>query len=331
MSIQFQCRIELPYIIRLHEAKDYERYFSFPEFEKFHLRLLFNDTNYEEVYNDKYEYDICKFIQIEVISNKYNYKDYKVNMITVQHKGGSEKIDTEESVSDVPYDVARELMSEISIRLNQILYYIRENTKMFWIEDIPINRINKMVGIFSSFYFYAPTYKLDRDMRKFITFTDTYIDQVVSEKINDNFFEEFEVREKNKYTISFHFMDKAQSALYDSKFKDVIIFASIAQESFITKFIKDNSNKKDIVFNRLNNSGGRLMDLKYNVILKYLKNYSLQEINAEYWNSIDSVYQLRNKIMHNGELKDESELSFEKLDKDLSNIRKSFDKILELK
>lgn len=329
MSIKFQCRIELPYMIRLNEAKDYERDFNFPEFEKFHLRLLFNDFNYENIYNDKYDEDVCKFIQIEVISKNYNYKDYTVKKITVQTNG--EKKECEEGVADVPFDVARELMSEISIRLNRILHFIRENTKMFWIEEIPINRINKMVGVFSSFYFYAPTYELNRNMRYDITFLDTYIDHVESERINDNFFENYNV-EENKYTTSIQFLDKAQSALYDSRFKDVIIFASIAQESFITKFIKDISNEGDVVFDRLNNIRGGLMDLKYNVILKYLKNYSLQEINPEYWNSIDSVYRLRNKIMHYGELKlkEESKLSFERLDKDLSNIRKAFDKILEL-
>ncbi|MFJ3389737.1 hypothetical protein [Lysinibacillus sp. NPDC086135] len=329
MSIKFQCRVELPYSIRLNDAKDYEKDFYFPEFEKFHLRLLFNDINYQSIYNDKYENDVCRFIQIEVISKNYNYKDYKVNKITKIID--EEKIGCEESVTGVPDDVARKIMSEISIRLNSILRFIRENTKMFWLEDIPINRINKMVGIFSSYYFYAPTYELGRNMRHNFTFLDTYIDHAESEKIDDNSFENFSV-EENKYTTSFQFLDKAQSALYDSKFKDVIIFASIAQESFITKFIEDISNEGDVVFDRLNNIRGGLMDLKYNVILKYLKNYSLQENNLEYWNSIYSVYQLRNKIMHYGELKlkDESKLSFEKLDKDLSNIRKAFDKILEL-
>ncbi|MDD1504745.1 hypothetical protein PVA17_18540 [Lysinibacillus sp. CNPSo 3705] len=327
MSIKFQCRIELPYIIRLNEAKDYEKDFYFPEFEKFHLRLLFNDIDYYNIYNDKYEESVCKFILIEVISKNYNYKDYRVNKITKKIEG--EQIECEESVADVPDDVAREIMSEISIRLNHVLRFIRENTKMFWIEEIPINRINKMVGIFSSFYFYAPTYELDRNMRYNITFLDTYIDQVESEKVDDNFFENFNV-EENEYTISFQFLDKAQSALYDSKFKDVIIFASIAQESFISKFIEDISIEGDIVFDKLNSIFSKLMDLKYNVILKCLKSRSLKEINSEYWNSINSVYKLRNDIMHTGVLKDESKLSFEKLDKDLSNIRKAFNEILAL-
>lgn len=327
MSIKFQCRFELPYLIRLNEAKDYEKDFYFPEFEKFHLRLLFNDINYKNIYNSNYEENVCKFILIEVISKNYNYKDYKVNKITKIIEG--EKIECEESVTDVPYEVTREIMSEISIRLNRILRFIRENTRMFWIEEIPINRTNKMVGIFSSFNFYAPTYELDRKMRYYTTFLDTYIDHVESEKIDDNFFENFNV-EDNKYTTSFQFLDKAQLALYDSRLKDAIIFASIAQESFITKLIEDNAIEGDVVFDRLNNIYSKLMDLKYNVILKYLKSRSLREINFEYWNSIDSVYKLRNQIMHSGVLKDESKLSFEKLDKDLNNIRKAFNEILAL-
>lgn len=118
------------------------------------------------------------------------------------------------------------------------------------------------------------------------------------------------------------------------KINESIIFAAIAEESFISKFIEDNSPEADIVQNRLKKINGELMDLKYNIILKYLKGKSLKEINEDYWNTISSIYKLRNAIMHSGEINEKalsdstfSNVNFTTLQKAFKKIEKASEEI----
>ncbi|MDZ4427790.1 hypothetical protein ORL82_26375, partial [Bacillus cereus] len=69
MCIKMQCRLRLPYIIRLKEAKDYEKEFKFPEFPFFKITLLFNDKEYKDIYVEDYDEKSCQFMQLEVISD----------------------------------------------------------------------------------------------------------------------------------------------------------------------------------------------------------------------------------------------------------------------
>lgn len=59
MGIKIQCRLKLPYIIRLKEEKDYEKEFRFTEFPYFKLTLLFNDPSYEAIYLEDYDQKSC--------------------------------------------------------------------------------------------------------------------------------------------------------------------------------------------------------------------------------------------------------------------------------
>lgn len=338
MSIKIQCRLRLPYIIRLKEEKDYEREFSFTEFEFFKMTLLFNDPSYEDIYLAEFDRKSCQFIQLEVISSKYNYQDYKVNKVKKIISGKT--IHEEFDVEKVPETVEFEIMRDISPKVNQIIKFIREKSSMFWLENISINPTSNMLGVFTAYYFYAPTARIDRVMKRTITTVDNYMESdsgVGGSKIFDHFFDNFETFEEDKYSISYQFLDKAKSSLYDLKINEAIVFAAIAQESFISKYIEDNSPSSDIVFDKLNEINGHLMDLKYNIILKHLKGKSLKEINEGFWNTISGIYKLRNGIMHSGEIKPThlsesgfANLNFKTLRNALNRIEKVFKEIKKL-
>ncbi|MFF0828700.1 hypothetical protein ACFYU8_18155 [Brevibacillus sp. NPDC003359] len=332
MSIKMQCRIKLPYVIRLKEPKDYEEMFSFPEFELFKLTLLFNDVKYESIYNDDHAIESCKNIQIEVITPDYDYKKYSVGTIIIN----SEEV--EYNVDDVPDQVEVDIMCKIALRLNEILDYIKESTKMFWITDIPINPVSEMIGEFTSFYFYAPTANPRREMTYQITTMDNYMEsgvgKIASGKVYDNLLPGFHQFQPDNYRLSIQFIEKALHGLYSGSFYDAIIFAAIAQESFITKYIDDNANREDIIFKKLNEINGHLMDLKYNVMLKYIKGKSLIEIDPALYSAVLSVYKLRNSIMHTGKITNENlqeagipSLDFEQVNRLIKSVNKAIDKI----
>lgn len=241
---------------------------------------------------------------------------------------------------NVPEQVEMAIMKEISPRVNQIIKFIREKSKMFWLEDVSINPTSDMLGVFTMYYFYAPTAKLDKYMKHSITTIDNYMESdsgVGGSKIYDSFFDDFETFVKSKYSTSFQFLDKAKASLYDLRIYEAIIFAAIAEESFITKYIEDNAPQNDIIFNKLNEINGNLMDLKYNVIFKYLKGKSLIEINQSYWNAVLGIYKLRNFIMHTGEISSEqiqkagfTDIKFATIERTLKSIEKAFLEIEKL-
>ena len=340
MSIKIQCRVGLPYIIRLKDAKDYEREFNFSEFSFFKMTLLFNDAEYESIYSENYDKKSCQFMQIEAISDKYHYQNYKVNKIMKKLVGETTFQEYEHDVEDVPEEVEMDIMKDISPRINEIIDYIKEKSGMFWLSPISINPTSDMLGIFTDYFFYAPNAKIDREMRKTITTIDNYMEAgsgVSANKIYDKFFDDYEDFEKDKYRISHQFLEKAKTALYESKINEAIIYGAIAQESFISKYIEDNAPESDIIYKKLHGINGHLMDLKYNVILKYLKNKSLKEINQSYWNTIQNLYKLRNALMHSGEITPEflekngfASLNFNEIKKALKNVENAFKEIKKL-
>lgn len=302
------------------------------------MTLLFNDPDYENIYLDDFEENSCQFIQLEIITSKFNYNDYNVNKRTkIVDKN---KITEDYDVDEVPEAVEFEIMQDIAPRVNEIIKYIREKSKMFWLDNISINPTSKMLGVFTDYYFYAPDAVLDKCMKRTITTIDNYMESdsgVGGSKIYDSFFDEFDTYEEDKYSISYQFMDKAKSALYDLRINEAIIFAAIAQESFITKYIEDNSPVSDIVLDKLNEINGQLMDLKFNVILKHIKGKSLRELNDSSWNTILGVYKLRNGIMHSGKVTDDQlsasgfpNLEFETIKSALKRIEKAFELIIHL-
>ncbi|CCF16472.1 hypothetical protein BLGI_4441 [Brevibacillus laterosporus GI-9] len=332
MSIKMQCRIKLPYILRLKEPKDYEEFFSFPEFDFFKLTLLFNDIEYESIYIDDHAMESCKYLQIEVISPDYDYQKYRVMTI----KRNSE--DVEYNVDDVPEQVEVDIMRKIALRLNEILDYIKESTKMFWITEIPINPVSDMIGEFTSYYFFAPTATPRREMTYQITTVDNYMEsgvgKIASGKVYDNLLPEFHQFQPDNYRLSIQFVEKALHGLYSGRFYDAIIFAAIAQESFITKYIEDNAIQEDIIYKKLNEINGHLMDLKYNVLLKYIKGKSLVEIDPALYSAVLSVYKLRNSIMHTGKITNDNlqeagipRLDFEQVNRLIKSVNKAIDKI----
>lgn len=136
MSIKIQCRLRLPYIIRLKEEKDYEREFNFPEFEFFKMTLLFNDPSYEYIYLGDFDKRSCQFILIEVITNKFDYKNYRVEQ--VKKFVDSKTVVEDYFVENVPEPVKLEIMKDITPRVNEIIRFVRGKSKMFWVGDIQL-------------------------------------------------------------------------------------------------------------------------------------------------------------------------------------------------
>lgn len=338
MSIKIQCRLRLPYIIRLKEAKDYTKEFTFPEFSFFKITFLFNDEEYEDIYEDDYNAESCLFVQLEIVSEDYNYQDYTVETIKRSVSGVVGYF--ENTVDDVPEEVEEALMQAIAPRFNEIIDFIREKSGMFWLQHIPINPDSKMIGIRTDYFFYAPNAIVPREMKYVITTIDNYMEpgsKVGRGKIYDTIFNDYETREENQYIVSDQFLAKAKTALRESKLYDSIIFAAVAQESFISKYIEDNAKESDIVYKKLTSLNGQLMELKYNVILKYIKGKSLPEINQSYYDTIRGIYQLRNAIMHSGVITEEnigatpfSKVDFSLIEKALRTIEKAFAEIKKL-
>lgn len=82
------------------------------------------------------------------------------------------------------------------------------------------------------------------------------------------------------------------------------------------------------------------MDQYYNVLLKYLKGKSLQELNNSAFTYIKRMYTLRNAIMHKGTIDEVTlkkaglshlnSLNFEECKKIIDNVKRSFSLISNL-
>lgn len=333
MSIKFQCRLRLPYIIRLREAKDYEFEFEFTDFSLFKLTLLFNDSLNAAIFLENYEEKSCQFIQLEVITNEFDYQDYDVRYITIKRAGMLSRV--EHAVKNVPEEVQTAIMKKISPRVNQIIKFIREKSTMFWLEDISINPTSNKLELFTTYYFYAPTAILDKNMNFSLTLTDNFMESrsnVDCSKVFDDFFDDFKIYKKSKYSISYQFLDRAKSSLHASRIYEAIIFAAIAEESFITKYINDHVQSNDPKIEKIYESKNTLMHKKYNLILKHLKGKSLEEINIDCWKHVTYIYKLRNNIMHTGEISSNNslKLGFKELEISLNSIEKAFIEIERL-
>ena len=108
-------------------------------------------------------------------------------------------------------------------------------------------------------------------------------------------------------------------------------------EAFIKKYIYSKASKEDIVFEKLSSINYKYIDLYYNVLLKYLKGKSLKELNQECYNSLISMYELRNSIIHYGYIKKKAlerakldNVNFNICEKTLKNIKTTFEIIKEL-
>ncbi|MFC4387741.1 hypothetical protein ACFOZ1_07925 [Gracilibacillus marinus] len=336
MAIKVITRIRLPYVIRMETVKKMTVKLS-PTDDLPELQITFYPNLKDETYyNDIYSENTCLYIEVEAISNKLNFEDYK-------------KIKKDSYfVIDVPEEDRKKLFFQLAEEINVYLYKLNTITGMFWVEDLPVNPLSGLLGKNSSFIFLKPTQKIDDGNLELSTYLDDYqetainkkIKQINEEIISRTIHNEIIVGEWNKY------LNKAQVALFESKYEECIINCAIAAEAFIKEVVGENSNARfmwgvgnDIVLDKLINSNGKMVDKYYNVILKYLFKNSLLEVEPELHRNLTNIFTVRNTIMHGSKINSntlkkigfdgETELNFDicyeflkKLYKTVNTVRK---------
>ncbi|MBU3157729.1 hypothetical protein LL037_25635 (plasmid) [Clostridium estertheticum] len=242
----------------------------------------------------------------------------------------------------LPLEEISSIFSSVNKRLEKILNYLRNKSNMFWIEAFPIKPISYCFGNEIEFNFYSPNAKLSSNVKRVIQYTDYYMLSNTFEKINyvnNDTFNDFNANNTEVQTYSLY-LNKAEKSLYERCYEDFIIYCSISVESFIRRYIGKLEPEGDIVFNRISSSTYDYLDQYYNVLLKYLKGKSLKELDEKAFTHLKRMYNLRNSLMHNGDI-DELALkkvglspltyiNFKECKKILDSAKKSFSIINKL-
>lgn len=292
MSIKIEMFIELPYIIKLAEEKDYKFSLDFNDFDMFNLDIIYNDEN-EEIYNESYPAKSSCNLRIEAIYKNIDYSIYeKTSLYSIPDNG-------EYQVS-LPKKQEEEIFNIINKKMEIILSYLRKKTNMFWIERILIERIGFYNDNKIDFNFYSPNTKLIKSVKLVKYYSNDYrlnYSNIID--VNDNIFNDFDSNKKyiEKYEL---YLNKAEKCLYEREYDDFIIYSSIAVESFIRRYVSEIEPDKDIVYKRISSSNYDYLDQYYNVILKYLRGTSLKEKDKTTYMYLKRMYNLRNAIMHKG-------------------------------
>lgn len=325
MGIKAKIFIKLPYIINLEEKKDYKFSFEFDEFDIFNLEIKFNSEEDEDIYEKDYPINSSKNIEIHALYINFNHLEYQV------------KNDGE---IEIPQKQQNYIFNLISKKLTEILNYLKEETNMFWIEDININDSYYNEATKVEFNFYSPDTDLNKCIRKTYSISDYYmINNSIMDisSLNDNIFNEF--IERKEVEIYKNYLRKAQKSLYERDFENFIIYSAISVESYIENYIEKirTESENDIIFTALNNINNNYIHLKYNTLLKYLKGKSLKELKQSNFDFLKRMYTLRNGLMHQGRIDEKvlkkagiDNINFDECSKILNAIQDSFKLINEL-
>ncbi|HAT4250462.1 hypothetical protein [Clostridium perfringens] len=324
MGIKIEMFIKLPYILRLEEEKNYIFNFNFSEFEIFQVEMIFNE------YNDDISESISENIRIEAIYNEFAYDEYEYR----HHTKGK--------IVELPLEKEKFLFQIIDKKLQEIFDFMRNKTKMFWIDNVPIHPISYCYGREIKYGFYSPDTNLVKSIQYTKCITDYYMKSGRMkniEEINENTFNDFNY--KYEYIdIATKYINKAEKALYERNYNDFIIYCGIATEAFIRKYIDSIAPKGDIVFNKISSLNFDYLDQYYNVLLKYLKGKSLKELDVRLYTNLKRMYTLRNAIMHTGTigelalkksgLSHLNDINFKECNNILNSIKRSFELINSL-
>ncbi|KNF07835.1 hypothetical protein CLPU_11c00030 [Gottschalkia purinilytica] len=346
MSIKIELFLELPYIIKLKEDKDYIFSFNFDDFEIYNLKIIHNNYSGDEIYNEKNPENSSSHLQIEAVYKHCNYKNYDIEFKEYTLFNNKDDLDgikvKEEYIVKLPKTEQIKVFNAVNIRLNQILNFLNEKSNMFWIKPIPINPISECIGNGIEFNFYSPECDLSSNFKETIRYNDHYMTDIKFKKVtevNDEFFNSFNVTNEinKKYVI---YLNKARIALFEADYEDFIIYCSISVEAFIRQYICELAPEDDIIYNRLSNLNYDYLDQYYNILLKYLKGKSLKELEPKSYTFLKRMYSLRNAIMHRGHIDNKTlaksglshleKINFEECKKILDHVEKSFILIKEL-
>lgn len=223
-----------------------------------------------------YRENLCNTIEVEAVINNYHHTEYSLEKNSIY--------DTYE-VTD---NDRTEIFKLVKDKLNHFLLYISKASKMFWINDLPINPVSDVIGIRTDFIFVNPGEAISMNSRVWSSIQDNFMVDLYSNSlkpIDQNMLEEY----KDKYIVHFTwntYINKANKAIYTSEYEEFIIYCAIAAESFIKQFVGANplrpSRADDVVLNKLMTVGkSNMVDTYFKVILKYLFGTNLLEMDEK--------------------------------------------------
>jgi hypothetical protein len=303
MSIKAELIVHLPYIIRIKEEENLNFNFDFDKFEMFHIEFIHNEADEDGLFGVPLDESHCCKIRVEVIYKNCDYKKFKVEKKKCLCNG--EPSNEDFYVTHVPKKTTNEIMQCVAIELNHILFYLSYKTHMFWIEPISVNPLSGCLGVATEICFFVPQAKPFQSVRAYFQYSDYYMTKnnlVQTDELCCDTFKSINTECFNEYNFYYEYLNKAKKAIYEAHYADVIIFSSIAVESFIKYFINSIRPEDDIIVNYLAEKDNDYLNLYFNILLKYIKGKSLKEISEKTYTLLKRMYLLRNAIMHSGKL-----------------------------
>ncbi|WP_339180162.1 hypothetical protein [Oceanobacillus sp. FSL W7-1293] len=337
MGLKVLTLIKLPYTLRMKESKEIiAKLKPTNEFSQFNITFYPNSQDYEEYYNPHYPNNSCLFIEIEAVTELYDAGNYKVYDNNDYYH-----------TLEVPEENRKLIFEMLRKKLNSYLQALNEHTKMFWIEDLPMNPLSSTIGKTNQFMFLNANQEVKTSSRFWWKTLDDY--QIELEAIGRSIYsiDESIVNKCDQLRVLGHpwrtHLNKAKVALFESQFNEFIIYCSIASESFIKQLTmpKIYGLENDIILKKLVRTGNnKIVDSYYNVILKYIFGKSLEDVNPNLYKGMNTLYQFRNALMHNGEIskkelkkagyQDEEDLTFSICKNMFESLDETFSTVLEI-
>lgn len=295
--------------------------------------MIHNDGSNEKIYDDRFGENSCKNMRIEAIYKDCDYSKYI--------KKRRLYINKDEFQVELPPEEADKIFNAINKKFEKIISYLRNETNMFWMETIPISRIAYCLGKEIEHYFYSPNTELRKGCKITQTVSNYYMEEDYAEikKVNDDIFEGF-VEKVDHFDISKYYLNKAEKALHEDDYDNFIIYCSISVESFIKIYIGKLEPTDDSIYKKLSKNRHNYIKKYYNILLKYLKGKSLNELDKAAYQHLTRMYRLRNSIMHKGIIDKAAlkksglsyleHINYKECEKILHNVKKSFCLIKEL-
>lgn len=330
MGIKLRMYIELPYAIQLDSKKNYSFDFNFTKFEAFSIEFICNIDGTEEGYNPNFSEDFCLRMKIIAVFKELEYNNYPCERIPYADTSINEYL------VELPKRETKLVFSEVNKAMSKIFSYVRKRTGMFWVDNIPIIPINFLHNTIICYSFYSTNARLSDGFVHTISHSSLFMETNEVEKIRESTFDDFELYSADPPQYE-KYLDKAKISLYESAYEDFIIYLSIAVEAFIREYIGKLASENDIVYRKLTGRNNNYLDLYYNVLLKYLKGKSLNELHPDSYTLMKRMYGLRNGLMHNGKIDEEAlrkagiqKIDFKECERMLEAFKKAYDTINSL-
>ncbi len=295
MPIKVEMYISLPYYLVLEDECDFDICLQVDDFELFKFELLWNDEDDTGIFSEGIPGNYSSRIRVEAIYKHVSHERYPKEEGCLIDEG------IEHYEINLPMKETKKVFTAVGNVINDVLQYISEKTGMFWVENVSVTPVSLAHDMIINYNFYSPNTRLSRNMIKVKRLTDFYIFDKSITKINDNTFEGYVIGTNRRHKYE-KYLNKAKRCLYESNFEDAIVYGSIAAESFIRFYIGNIEPEGDIVFLRLIDAKYDYIDTYYNIVLKYLKGTTLKGISESIYTRLKRMYDLRNAIMHRGEI-----------------------------